>query len=98
MKPDELKVRWACDEARRKSRDRERNGGKSPAQEFDVYASALREETPRLLNIKACRLGQKVVRGDWVSAFLHVDSGKFWTYYPDGIDESEGGEYGNGVG
>ena len=80
VKPDEHRVRWAYDEARA-----------GDEQDFETYASVLRLQTSRLLNLKAAHKGQRVLRGDLTSAFLHVDSEVFYTYYPEGHPESEGG-------
>ena len=83
VKPDELKVRWAYDEARAKD-----------SKEFDTYASVVRLQTSRLLNLKAANLGRRVLRGDLTSAFLHVKTDvPFCTYFPEGRPESEDGKY-----
>jgi hypothetical protein len=83
VKPDELKVRWAYDEARA-----------SDIKDFDTYASVVRLQTSRLLNLKATNLRRKVVRGDLTSAFLHVKTEvPFCTYFPEGRAESENGKY-----
>jgi len=83
VKPDELKVRWAYDEARA-----------SDSKDFDTYASVVRLQTSRLLNLKAANLGRRVVRGDLTSAFLHVKTDSpFCTHFPEGRAESEGGKY-----
>ena len=72
VKPDELRVRWAYDEAR---------AGGDP--DVETYASVLRLQTSRLLNMKACNKGQRVLRGDMTSAFLHVVAKEvFYTFYP----------------
>ena len=45
----------------------------------------LRSQTSRLLNLKACNKGKRVLRGDLVSAFLHVMADKpFYTRFPKG--------------
>ena len=36
------------------------------------FAAVLRSQTLRLLTLKACSKGRRVLRGDLVSAFLHV--------------------------
>ena len=54
----------------------------------------MRTQTSRLLNLKACQLRRKVLRGDLVSAFLHVIADKpFYTRFPKGHPE----EFINGV-
>ena len=48
----------------------------------------MRTQTSRLLNLKACKLRRKVLRGDLVSAFLHVVADKpFYTRFPKGHPE-----------
>ncbi len=94
VKPDptadegiERKVRWAYDEARA-----------SDSQDFETYASVVRLQTSRLLNLKAAHNGKRVIRGDMTSAFLHVDADEpFATLYPEGHPDQfddNGVEYG----
>ena len=73
VKPDELRVRWAFDEARM-----------GDTADVETYASVLRLQTSRLLNLKAAHRGRTVIRGDMTSAFLHVHSEPFYTYFPPG--------------
>jgi len=87
VKPDELKVRWAYDEARA-----------TGEKDFETYASVMRTQTSCLLNLKAARLGRRVMRGDLTSAFLHVVADEpFCTYFPEGRPEATG-EVGTGPG
>jgi len=79
----EYKVRWAYDE----SRDPNDDGA-------EHFAGVLRTQTSRLLNLKACRLKRRVIRGDLVSAFLHIVADKpFYTRFPKGHPD----EFKNGV-
>ena len=79
----EYKVRYAYDEARNPDDDGEEH-----------FAAVMRTQTSRLLNLKACRLRRKVMRGDLVSAFLHVTADKpFYTRFPKGHPE----EFINGI-
>ena len=81
VKPDEKKVRWVYDEARA--------GGDK---DFETFASVLRVQTSRLLNLKAAHLGHRVLRGDFTSAFLHILADEpFYTYFPAGHPGSCGG-------
>ena len=73
----EYKVRYAYDESR------DPNDG-----EVEHFAAVLRTQTSRLLNLKAATLGRRVLRGDLVSAFLHVLADKpFYTRFPKGHPE-----------
>lgn len=78
VKPDERRVRWAFDEAREGTEG-----------DVETYASVLRLQTSRLLNLKAANKGRRVLRGDMTSAFLHVESEPFWTYFPPGHPKAE---------
>jgi len=83
VKPTEVRVRWAYDQKRAREID-----------DYETYASVLREETSRLMDIRACHKGYKTLHGDWVSAFLHCDSTEpFHTDYPSGDPEAEDGKY-----
>jgi len=73
----EYKVRYAYDEARNPEDDG-----------AEHFAAVMRTQTSRLLNLKACNLRRKVLRGDLVSAFLHVVADKpFYTRFPKGHPE-----------
>jgi hypothetical protein len=73
----EYKVRYAYDEARNPEDDG-----------AEHFAAVMRTQTSRLLNLKACQLRRKVLRGDLVSAFLHVVADKpFYTRFPKGHPE-----------
>ena len=79
----EYKVRYAYDESRDPNKS-----------EVEHFAAVLRTQTSRLLNIKACNKGRRVLRGDLVSAFLHVLADEpFYTRYPAGHPD----EFINGV-
>ena len=79
----EYKVRYAYDE----SRDPNESN-------VEHFAAVLRSQTSRLLNLKACNKGKRVLRGDLVSAFLHVMADKpFYTRFPKGHPD----EFCNGV-
>ena len=83
VKPTEVRVRWAYDQKRAREID-----------DYETYASVLREETSRLMDIRACHKGYKTLHGDWVSAFLHCDSTEpFYTDYPSDDPEAEDGKY-----
>ena len=70
----EYKVRYAYDESRDPNES-----------EIEHFAAVLRSQTSRLLNLKACNKGKRVLRGDLVSAFLHVMADKpFYTRFPKG--------------
>ena len=79
----EYKVRYAYDESRDPNKS-----------EVEHFAAVLRSQTSRLLNLKACNKGRRVLRGDLVSAFLHVLADEpFYTRYPKGHPD----EFLNGV-
>ena len=62
--------------------------------EIENFAAVLRSQTSRLLNLKACNKGRRVLRGNLVSASLHVLADKpFYTRYPPGHPD----EFLNGV-
>ena len=70
----EYKVRYAYDESRDPNKS-----------EVEHFAAVLITQKSRLLNIKACNKGRRVLRGDLVSAFLHVLADEpFYTRYPAG--------------
>jgi len=82
VKPNEHRVRWVYDEARAEG-----------AEDVETYASVLRLQTSRMLNLKAANKGQRVLRGDLTSAFLHVRSKEvFHTYYPEGHPKHNSGQ------
>ena len=79
----EYKVRYAYDESRDPNKS-----------EVEHFAAVLRSQTSRLLNLKACNKGRRVLRGDLVSAFLHVLADEpFYTRFPKGHPD----EFLNGV-
>ena len=79
----EYKVRYAYDESRDPNDS-----------DVEHFAAVLRSQTSRLLNLKACHKGRRVLRGDLVSAFLHVLADEpFYTRYPKGHPD----EFLNGV-
>jgi hypothetical protein len=67
----ERRVRWAYDQKMAENDE-----------DVETFASVARLQTSRLLNMRATHKGRRVRRGDFVSAFLHIDCEKFWTYYP----------------
>ena len=70
-------MRWAYDEPRDPNEEGEEH-----------FAAVMRSGTSRLLNLKAAHLKRRVLRGDLVSAFLHIFAKKkFSTRFPKGHPE-----------